>query len=69
MDARKLTTIFSYQKEKLLSHDLLLLCDRMEEGQLSPSSNLARIVNRCAEKTVRWRRTDIPSVWFPLPNG
>ena len=44
MDARKLTTIFADQKEELLSHDLSLLCDRMEEGQLSPSSNLAQIV-------------------------
>ena len=44
MDARRLITIFSDQKEELLSHDLSLLCDRMEEGQLSPSSNLAQIV-------------------------
>ena len=44
MDARRLMTIFSDQKEELLSHDLSLLCDRMEEGQLSPSSNLAQIV-------------------------
>ena len=44
MDARRLITIFSDQKEELLSHDLSLLCDRMEEGQLLPSSNLAQIV-------------------------
>ena len=44
MDARRLITIFFGQKEELLSHDLSLLCDRMEEGQLSPSSNLAQIV-------------------------
>ena len=44
MDARRLITIFSDQKEELLSHDLSLLCDRMEERQLSPSSNLAQIV-------------------------
>lgn len=44
MDARRLITIFFDQKEELLSHDLSLLCDRMEERQLSPSSNLAQIV-------------------------
>ncbi|WP_314748955.1 ATP-binding protein [Tannerella forsythia] len=44
MDARRLITIFSDQKEELLSHDLSMLCDRMEERQLSPSSNLAQIV-------------------------
>lgn len=44
MVARRLTTIFSDQKEELLSHDLSLLCSRMEEGQFSSSSNLVQIV-------------------------
>lgn len=49
MDARRLITIFSDQKKELLSHNISLLCERMAEGQLSLSSNLAQIVTG-----VRW---------------
>lgn len=44
MDSRKLITVFSDQKEELENNSLSLLCDRMEEGQLSLTSNLAQIV-------------------------
>lgn len=44
MDARKLLTVFSDQREELRDDDLSLMCTRLEEGQLSLNSNLAQIV-------------------------
>lgn len=44
MEVKRLITIFSDQKEELLAHDLSLLCDRMEEKQLSSESKLAQVV-------------------------
>ena len=66
MDARRLITVFSDQKEELSSRDLSMMCDRMEEGQLSPSSNLAQIVigvrrsgkSTLCEKFIRQQRVE-----------
>ena len=44
MEARRLITILSDQKEALLSHDLAQWCQREEEGQLCATSHLAQIV-------------------------
>lgn len=44
MEVRRLITLFSDQKEELALHDPSLLCDRLEEGQLSVSSALAQVV-------------------------
>lgn len=44
MEVRRLITLFSDQKEELALHDPSLLCERMEEGQLSASSALAQVV-------------------------
>ena len=44
MEKIRLLTVFSDQKEELLSNDLSKLCDRYEERQLSLESNLAQIV-------------------------
>lgn len=44
MDTIRLTTILTDQKEEISAQSLANLCDRMEESQLSLSSNLAQIV-------------------------
>lgn len=44
MDSRELITVFSDQKEELENNPLSSLCDRLEEGRLSLTSNLAQIV-------------------------
>jgi predicted AAA+ superfamily ATPase len=44
MDSKKLLTVFSDQKEELLNNDITQLCARLEEKQLSLTSNLAQIV-------------------------
>lgn len=44
MDSQELITVFSDQKEELENNPLSALCDRMEEGRLSLTSNLAQIV-------------------------
>jgi len=44
MNSRKLLTVFSDQKEELLINNMTQLCTRLEEKQLSLTSNLAQIV-------------------------
>ncbi len=44
MDSRKLLTVFSDQKEELLINNMTQLCTRLEEKQLSLTSNLAQII-------------------------
>jgi len=44
MDARKLLTVFSDQREELRDDNLSLMCTRLEERQLSLNSNLAQVV-------------------------
>lgn len=41
MDERRPIIIFSDQKEEQLSHDMSLLCSRMQKGQLLKASALA----------------------------
>lgn len=66
MDSRKLLTVFSDQKEELLNDDLSQLCTRLEERQLSMTSNLAQIVigvrrsgkSTMCEKVIRQNKVD-----------
>ena len=44
MDSLKLLTVFADQKEELQNNDMTQLCTRLEETQLSLTSNLAQVV-------------------------
>ena len=44
MDSLKLLTLFADQKEELQNNDMTQLCTRLEETQLSLTSNLAQVV-------------------------
>src|SRR5574344_1931687 len=44
MDSLKLLTVFADQKEELQNNDMTQLCTRLEEKQLSLTSNLAQVV-------------------------
>lgn len=44
MDSKKLLTVFADQKEELQNNNITPLCTRLEEKQLSLTSNLAQIV-------------------------
>ena len=44
MDSLKLLTVFADQKEEMQNNDMTQLCTRLEETQLSLTSNLAQVV-------------------------
>jgi predicted AAA+ superfamily ATPase len=72
MDSIKLLTVFADQKEELQNNDMTQLCTRLEEKQLSLTSNLAQVVigvrrsgkSTLCEKFIRQNRIEFAYVNF-----
>jgi predicted AAA+ superfamily ATPase len=72
MDSLKLLTVFADQKEELQNNDMTQLCTRLEEKQLSLTSNLSQVVigvrrsgkSTLCEKFIRQNRIEFAYVNF-----